>query len=123
MREAVAVRALDEFMVDTLDYFCSEDEERWQYWSAAASEECDMGHLNQAFLSMQRLYAAHKSLPQLRDIDAVDGVTTEHPGVNPLIQAGPAGGDRSAASVESSSLPRFAGKKRGRGDIDTGTDV
>lgn len=123
VRKAVAVRALDEFMVDTLDYFCSEDEERWQCWLAAAGEECDMGQLNQAFLSMQRLYAAHKGLPELPGSDAVDNVTTEHPGINTITQAGPAGGDRSTASVDSSSPPRLVGKKRGRDDVDSGTDA
>lgn len=123
VRKAVAVRALDEFMVDTLDYFCSEDEQRWQSWMAAANEECDMGQLNQAFLSMQKLYADHKNLPDVDDTDAADDGTTEHEDVSSLAQGGLAGSDGRAASVESSSPPKLAGKKRGREEVDTGTDA
>lgn len=123
VRKAVAVRSLDEFMVDTLDYFCSEDEQRWQSWLAAANEECDMGQLNEAFLSMQKLYADHKGLPDVGDTVAEDDGITERQGVGSLARGGLAGSDGRAASVESSSPPRLAGRKRGRGEVDSGTDA
>lgn len=82
-----------------------------------------MGQLNEAFMSMQKLYADYKGLPDADDTGYVDDGSTEHKGVSSLARGGPAGSDWGAASVESSSPPRLARRKCGRDEPDPGTDA
>lgn len=65
-----AICSLDHFMVDTLRYFCSDDEELWKLWMAAADEALGTGELIEAFLTMQEMYATHERLSSLEGCSA-----------------------------------------------------
>eukprot|EP00168_Porphyra_purpurea_P009770 TRINITY_DN2397_c0_g1_i14.p4 TRINITY_DN2397_c0_g1~~TRINITY_DN2397_c0_g1_i14.p4 ORF type:complete len:206 (+),score=34.87 TRINITY_DN2397_c0_g1_i14:235-852(+) len=56
--QAVKLRLLDSFMVDTLAYFCSQDVQRWCEWLTAARDE-SVGNLNGAYNRLQWLYVHH----------------------------------------------------------------
>jgi len=57
--DAVNLRLLDSFMVDTLEYFCSDDKQLWREWMKAAGDK-PVRTLNNAFSCMQCLYVRHK---------------------------------------------------------------
>jgi len=60
--EAVNLRLLDSFMVDTLKHFCSDDKGLSDEWMKAAGDK-SAGQLNHAFARMQCLYVVHKGWP------------------------------------------------------------
>jgi len=59
MNQAVKLRLLDSFMVNTLDYFCTDDVQLWCEWLTASRDE-SVGALNSAFNRLQWLYVRHQ---------------------------------------------------------------
>lgn len=121
MAKSAAVCALDQFMVSILEHFCSGDEQLWRVWMTATNETLSMHQLNRAFMNTLELYATQAGPPELADDGAADEGPRHSPAANSSAPSGRSPGGGLASSVDSSSPPRLAGRKRGRGhDVEEG---
>lgn len=102
---------LDDFMIDTLRYFCGDDEERSKLWLAAADKALGTRELNQAFYSMLKKDGTHERLPSLDGRSAAEEDHAEYVSV----AAGALTSSGSSSNLGCSPA-RLLGKKRGRGE-------
>jgi len=111
---AVAACALDQFMVGTLEHFCSSDKQRWGSWMAATDQALSARSLNRVFLGMQELFATHCHLPELVNTDTSTETPLRHPAPSLAAPTVTVSGGGATLSADSSSPTQRVGKKRRR---------